>query len=734
MKKRLGILLLVCFMLLGLVACGDSDKAEISSVILEERLNKDFVYYASEVDFEFSSTVSDVDFKVYGQNIYYPKAQSIVNYSVAEEKETVDTYSWQDAPGEWAFERVSYSKSGEVYALVRVGAGSTGTSASGANAVYNLCKFDTDRNLVFAVDMTKHYAENKAAFSGSDRLEVGEDGRIYLSSANALWVFTADGKYAEEVSFANAEALCVKDLQASSEGTLYVLYEDANAQTQYVAEIDTEKCAVCALQQTIGLDGISVLTDRLLGFNAATVYTYDRAELRLTELFTWSECRMGDTAVYMAKELTDGRIFTAGNPTWGGVENHVIKSMQVGSAEASETGKIDIRMAALIRADAVVWNAVNTFNRNNPQYNIVLEIYGEDSKDEGIARLEAEIAAGNGPDIVDMNYGKLQSMVEDLYLEDLSMYLAESEVFGEGDFLEIALEEYNVDGFLAAIPHHFTMQMTIGNSDILGEEPGWTMEEYLDFMAEQGGEQVFANGTHGRSIIWDVIRLNEDFFVDRAACTCNFDNDIFRKVVEVVANYPLDYDRMDRPKDPYALLKDGTAVMTSMAINDFTDLQYYEHILGGALNCIGYPVEEGIGVWASTSAAYGIAAMSEHKEVAWEFMEMLLQMGSTESHWSYFPTYVPNLEKMAESYINMTNLGYRTNSSQEDKFYYHAPTVEEIEEYLELLQNARPGTTDTGLLNLILEELDHYYNEEKTLEEMIADLEERGAKYLEESR
>ena len=195
--KRLGIVLITACMLLGLSACG-AGNAEVSNVALESRVNEEMVYFASELDLKLEAGVEDVDFKVYGPTIYYPEGQTIVTYSTEDRSKTVDTYTWADAPGQWVLERVSYGKGGDTYGVAAVGAGNTATRY--------LCKFNTERNLVFAKELAASSKEAGESYSAENiRLEVGDDGRVYLSTPGGILVFKTDGKGADNISFGNVK-------------------------------------------------------------------------------------------------------------------------------------------------------------------------------------------------------------------------------------------------------------------------------------------------------------------------------------------------------------------------------------------------------------------------------------------------------------------------------------------------------------------------------------------------
>ena len=374
------------------------------------------------------------------------------------------------------------------------------------------------------------------------------------------------------------------------------------------------------------------------------------------------------------------------------------------------------------------------FNKNSEMYEVVLDNYGPVGDKEGLARLKGELAAGKGPDLIDMDFG-VRSMVENMYLEDLSLWLSESGEISEGDFVDFATETYKIEGTLAAIPHRFDMTLTLGNAEVIGEEAGWTMEEYLDFLGGQGGSSVHALGdTNAKDVCREILRLNSGYFMDMDACTCNFDNDIFRKMVEVLKDYPLEYDYAAQGiGDWLGKLENGNAVLDTVSIQSFTSLQKYDRALGDNLNCIGLPVEEGVGVWAVMYDAFGISTFSENKEGAWEFLEEFLQCRLSDPRLTCFTTYVPSLEVYADWFMNQEDLGkWKDGDVWRDN---PIPVQEEIDRCMELIELAQPGFNEFRMINdIIIPEMGDYYAGKTTMDEMIASIEGRVELYLKEHR
>ena len=717
MSRRICTLLLSFCILFGLTACGDEGGTSEGNVSLPGRLNQDRIYYATELKLDVTMDRRDVDFGVYGPGIYYPEGQTIVTYSMADGQTTVDTYSWTDAPGQWTLEKICYGGSGEVYGLVKVG------------TTPYLCKFNTERKLVSAKSLAEHYQESGIGYSASEsRLEVGSDDRVYLSNSAGLWIFEEDGNYKGEVSFGSVKDAQVLDFVGDAKRNLYVLYEDSRSQNQYVAEIDTEKAAVETIQRTIGLTGLGT-ADRegdILAFNQATAYLYDREQSVLYELFTWAECKVDGNTVYGIHSLADGSVFVAGNRAEGGIAGFLVKGMAISGQADLRNGKTDIVVGYIPGSSGLLVKAAMQFNNQSEIYHVVFEDYSWVSDEDGMARLEGLLAAGMGPDILDLSQCDVGSMLENGYLEDLSLYLEGSNVINEGDFLEFALEEYRMDGMLLAIPHHFSMSLMVGNSEFLGEEPGWTLEEVLTLLEDNRGNRVFAKEMRRTDIFEYLLYMNESLFVDRESGSCDFDNELFKRIVDVAEAYPVQYRTIsDKEKDPIGLpeLENGSGILCRVTGIDFQFLQPYAAALGGKINYIGYPDAEGSGVSAYTFDALGIASTSDCKEGAWEFLEHYIQHVPSDKKVNYFPTYRPAIEKLANRAMESGNVGTMWYGYEMWEFTHYLPDREEMDTFCELLERAQPEHFDTALREIILEELTDYYTGEITLDEAIANIE-----------
>ena len=118
---------------------------------------------------------------------------------------------------------------------------------------------------------------------------------------------------------------------------------------------------------------------------------------------------------------------------------------------------------------------VISFNQTQDEYYIEIIRYGEGgSWSDGVNALNADIAAGKGPDIIELDDSLSVELGKKGIIEDLNEYLQEDSVLQREDFVENALECFEDDGHLYAVPQSFVIQTTLAN-------PNYVMEEFISF-------------------------------------------------------------------------------------------------------------------------------------------------------------------------------------------------------------------------------------------------------------
>ena len=89
------------------------------------------------------------------------------------------------------------------------------------------------------------------------------------------------------------------------------------------------------------------------------------------------------------------------------------------------------------------------------------------------------------PDLLDVSRLDVLNYAEKQTFEDLEPYLEGSSLLDREDFMENLLEGYTVDEKLVCVPRCFAIEITTGKTSIIGEEAGWTVKEFPQFLSDR---------------------------------------------------------------------------------------------------------------------------------------------------------------------------------------------------------------------------------------------------------
>lgn len=155
-------------------------------------------------------------------------------------------------------------------------------------------------------------------------------------------------------------------------------------------------------------------------------------------------------------------------------------------------------------------------------------------------KLSVDLKAGDGPDIL-FNGGDHLEFNNDDCLTDLNAYLDGSGGINRDEYFDNVFRVAETDGKLYQIPLTFSMNLIMTASDsIRDDQKGFTYDEYRQFVRnEMNGRDVIMTGVwedaHFRTSFMDNVLgdVLESLIVDGIV---NFDKDEFRELAEYAAN------------------------------------------------------------------------------------------------------------------------------------------------------------------------------------------------------
>jgi ABC-type glycerol-3-phosphate transport system substrate-binding protein len=281
-------------------------------------------------------------------------------------------------------------------------------------------------------------------------------------------------------------------------------------------------------------------------------------------------------------------------------------------------------MVGGVNADTTtsIWTAITTFNQENEDYYVSIKNY-----DNNTERLHADMAAGNGPDIIDLTYFEYyESYVKNGYLEDLSPYLEQSQY--SDDIIWNVLDSYRIDGGLYAFVPQFQLEGILINPEYESTVEEWNMETFLELVEKNQWEKdIFGYGGDAERMLKILLCGRQEDFIDfehNEYRKAYFETEEFTNMLELCREYAAsDWSYINEMT--YEERKWNTLCETVVYGGMFSYYLFNAEIYGREYPVYGYPTLSGqtYGVTACSDSC-AIYSGSSHKEGAWEFIESLM--------------------------------------------------------------------------------------------------------------
>lgn len=296
-------------------------------------------------------------------------------------------------------------------------------------------------------------------------------------------------------------------------------------------------------------------------------------------------------------------------------------------------------------ATTSIWTAITAFNQENKDYYVSIRNY-----DNNLDRLHADMAAGNGPDIIDLTYSEYyESYVKNGYLEDLSPFLEQSQY--REDILWNVLDAYRIDGGLYVFVPQFQLSGILIHPEYEASVEEWNMETFLELVEKNQWEKdILGNFGYSEELLRFMLCGRQEEFIDWEQQTAAFETEEFTDMLTLCREYARE-DWSEAKEWTYEERKWNTLLQTAIYGSAFYTYLFYVDICGREYPIYGYPTLSGqtYGIMACSDSC-AIYSGSKQKEGAWEFIESLL----SESNQKYsgianpgFPIRTSMLEELA---------------------------------------------------------------------------------------
>lgn len=587
-------------------------------------------------------------------------------------------------------------------------------------------------------------------------------GRFYCTQDQTIFILDAEGKPIGKIQGED----WFDQLLAMDDGSVAAVYWGGEG--EQLAVIDPDKAALGE-----GVKVPSSIYNRAQNLAGAydICYTdgsnlmgYSFAEEKAEKILNWVNCDVDNSNTRNTFILPDGRIATM-EYEWDKDYTHCdARLVLLSKVPASSVPQKTVLTFATQDLDYQTRSAIINFNRKNDTYRIELRDYSEyNSEDDwsaGLTKLLTEIMAGNVPDILDLNGLPVEKLAAQGLLADLYPLLdGDAELSRDSIFPNI-LEALDQDGHLYRTASGFEVITVVGARSVVGPGPGWTLADFKKALAGMPeGCQPFSEYTTRNSILNQMLSMAMGELVDWETGKCYFDSPVFRDILEFAAQFPETYEWDEErvwteEDDEPNRIAAGRQMLQTVYLEDFNTIQMYNAMFGGEASFIGFPVSEGVGSALQISeGGYAVSAKCAEPDAAWQFVRTAFTEDyQIERGWG-FPTnkkafdarlkeaMTPEYEKDASGNFILDENGQKKEisrggwgwGSMEVEFY--ALTQAEADQIMGIIRSTtRVIDSDDELMNIILEDTQAYFAGQKSLDDVVRQLQSKMNIYINEQR
>lgn len=415
---------------------------------------------------------------------------------------------------------------------------------------------------------------------------------------------------------------------------------------------------------------------------------------------------------------------------WGTV-NDETKDLLVTLSEEPVERPDAIRVVSLTEESQRVRNSVPAVSRQNPNNTFVYEERETTDAEDYRNRIIAELAAGDGPEIMYVSREDMEILYERGVLADLRDFISEETL---DKVLPGVLEMGTVDGSLVGMaPGIRAISLRVGEN--AWSEDSWTLEDILGLMESGKLERrIFYTSTGGyfgplAVMGWLIdYSLEDSFLIDWETGESHFEDERFIRLLEYISrNDDLSYDG---PIDDR--IQGGGSLMVFEEISEpYAAAQFVgTHGVQGS-HYVGFPTEHGNGNYLEAAGVIVVRKNVSNPSAVSSYLECLLgneiQMTS-----SLVDSYgLPVIPLPTDSYRIDPDTG---------KAWWDGRTLNIFEDGTNSLQEANAflaqcvpaPKTYTVLQDIIDEELSVYYHDGRSAEETANIIDNRVQLYLDE--
>lgn len=385
-----------------------------------------------------------------------------------------------------------------------------------------------------------------------------------------------------------------------------------------------------------------------------------------------------------------------------------------------ETGPVTLVYGTLhLEQEMETW--ISEYNLAQNEVKIEIREYGQEGREEGLARLNAELVQGGGPDLIDLSDINVSPYISLGILADIYPLLEADSELQPDLFMPGELKLYETGGNLYGIAPGYRLETLMGEKSVLGESGDWTVEKMCGLMKALSQGSSFVNNLGSLGFLRIVLHRGMEEYVDWEAGTCSFDGGEFRELLQLSAMM----DTLPLFEDEEQAFAQGKLLANRVYISSLEDYAASVSLFQGKPTvCVGFPSREGGGALVTPYLPIGIRS-GEKQDAAWKFVRSLLGNEFQEKHIHFnFPLRRDSLQKMLEE---------EAARSAEDKSGEGTLRKEDCDALYEVIYSTGCSRVfDANIWEIVEEEAETCFAGDKSIEEAAEVIQSRAEVYVQE--
>lgn len=382
----------------------------------------------------------------------------------------------------------------------------------------------------------------------------------------------------------------------------------------------------------------------------------------------------------------------------------------------------------------------------------------KEGKDGFAEKYYLDLMSGNTADIL-CNFAEFYQFNSENVLVDLNQYIDGENGLKREEYFDNIFRACETNGQLFQMPVVFYVQGLLGNKDYIGDRTGWTYDEFKTAIDGMPDGVSPVDDMLYQDLLNLLLNVNINQFIDYKKKEVHFDSDEFKKALELTKKYGLpvlpkrddiedwELEYLEEIPDEYRgaqlipeRFDQNMLALTNVKVYDIKDFAEKTALCKGKATVVGVPSANGAGVAAVQKMSVGISAASPNKDLAWDFIRHLLDE-EIECKQALEYIGMPVNRKAFESAMNVKADGLdriaEDRQAHPSRYMYMEPMPTVSEEckkncvaVVEKIDTT--FSSDMSVMNIVQEEAAAYFADQRTLEEVCANIQKRALQIVQE--